>query len=273
MMFGKLMNYELRYLLRIFAPMWGIVLLLCTLSRLTLRLGEVETYLEGNMALAAMLLVLLTSLAIFTTVIVTFVAVLQRYYKGMFGDEGYLLFTLPVTTGQLIHAKGLSAILMVIVTVAVTIIGVMIASSYEAIWSQIGSMYEFVMYANDFRLAGVAVQSFWLIVLVVAGLAQGVYLVYLAISVGQMWKKHPVIGAVAAFYGIEMLVSGIGFVINGVIGGGPEQLIRNAVWGLEGGSTAQAIAVIIYMIVKCVLLVTVYFLVTKILLEKRLELQ
>ena len=68
-MFGKLMNYELRYLLRIFAPMWGIVILLCTLSRLTLRIGE---------AVAAIVLVMLTSLAVFTMIVVTLVVVLQR---------------------------------------------------------------------------------------------------------------------------------------------------------------------------------------------------
>ena len=191
----------------------------------------------------------------------------------MFGDEGYLLFTLPVTTGQLIHAKALSSVLMVIVTIAVTVLGVMIASSYEEVWSQIGRLYGYVMYENNLNAGGIALQMFWVIVLVIAAIAQSIYLVYLAITVGQMWKKHPVIGAVAAFYGIEVIVGALNFGLEALIGGEPEQFIRNAVWVLEGGSAAQFLAVAVYQIVKSILMIMIYFFITKILLEKRLELQ
>ena len=52
-MFGKLMKYELRYLIRIFAPMWAAVFTLCVMFRVTVgpKLTGSNLYLEGNEAL------------------------------------------------------------------------------------------------------------------------------------------------------------------------------------------------------------------------------
>ena len=113
-MFGKLMKYEMRYLIRIFAPMWVIVLALCTFSRLTIRPDlDGMMYMEGIQALLPVLAIMLAVTAIITMMIVATVVLLQRFYKGMYGDEGYLMFTLPVTTRSLIHSKAFSAVVMV----------------------------------------------------------------------------------------------------------------------------------------------------------------
>ena len=137
-MFGKLMKYEMRYLIRIFAPMWVIVLALCTFSRLTIRPDlDGMMYMEGIQALLPVLAIMLAVTAIITMMIVATVVLLQRFYKGMYGDEGYLMFTLPVTTGSLIHSKALSAVVMMVVSALVTWIGVLIMVSYPQIWGEL----------------------------------------------------------------------------------------------------------------------------------------
>ena len=65
-MFGKLMKYELRYLIRIFAPMWAAVMALCVMFRVTVgpKLTGNNLYLEGNEALVPMVIGIVTVFAI-----------------------------------------------------------------------------------------------------------------------------------------------------------------------------------------------------------------
>lgn len=273
-MFGKLMNYELRYLSRIFVPMWVVVLLLCVLTRILVPFsGDAVTFIEGNRAAVTAIVVFLTVLAVLTSVLVTFIVVLQRYTKGLFGDEGYLLFTLPVTTWQLVHAKGLSAVLMLVITETVTVLGVVIAASHNAVLGQISNLYGMVMYMNDLSAAGVAMQIFWIILASIATMAQGVYQIYLAITMGQMWKKHPVIGAIAAFYGVQLVISAIEYGVTMLLGLTPQMLWNSALWIVNGADWMQMLMVMGYVIGKSVILVLLFSFLSKLFLEKRLELQ
>ena len=272
-MFGKLMNYELRYNVRLFAPMWAVVMVLCILTRIAVPMGEdVFTFIEGNRALAAAIVIGLTAAAISIMVVLNFVVILQRYSKGLFGDEGYLMFTLPVTTWQLVHAKALTAVLMVVITVAVTVLGVVVASSHNVLWDQIGYLYGSLLYANDVSTASVALYAFWGILSLIAAVAQGIYMIYLAITMGQMWKKHPVVGAIIAYFAIEAVVSSAQYAIEQLLGGMGSGM-QSMMWLMESEGAIGLLAVMAYMIVKCVVLVLIFSYLSKVLLEKRLELQ
>lgn len=272
-MFGKLMNYELRYLLRIFVPLWAAIVLLCTLTRLTFGFSsDGYTAFEGRAAVLAAVLVFLTMLALFSTAIIVITVVLQRFYKGVFGDEGYLLFTLPVTTGQIINAKAISAVLMSVVTGAVTMVGVAIISSHFEDWDMLGTWFGSFMYDYDISAASVAMMTFWTIVVVILTVAQGLYQIYLAMAIGQLWKKHPIAGAILAFYGVQTVVSGIGYGGASLLGGTPMEVMMNALMNMTDGKT-KVLAVMAYLIVKSLVLIVIYFFGTKLILDKKLELQ
>ena len=68
--------------------------------------------------------------------IITFVGVIANFYKTLYGQQGYLSFTLPVTSGQLLAAKAIVAFLWMIVSYAVSI-GIMIWI-YDYVTSLIG---------------------------------------------------------------------------------------------------------------------------------------
>jgi len=270
-MFGKLMKYELRYLIRIFAPMWAAVLALCTLSRLILNPDmDGMMYVEGSEAILPVVIVMLTVFAIITMMIVATVVLLQRFYKGMYGDEGYLMFTLPVTTGSLIHSKALSAMLMMLGTELLTLVGVMIMVSYPQVWNQIdmdiGEMFTMVLEMNGLSAPEFIVLAFWIVVVGVLSIAQGIYLVYLAISIGQLWKKHPVAGAIVAYYVITLVINftigGLGATQQGYL---LEQLIPNMEYG------AALAVTLIASTLCCVVLIVLSVLGTKWILDKKLN--
>lgn len=58
--------------------------------------------------------------------VVTFLVVVQRFYKGLLGQEGYLMFTLPVPTWQLTLSKLVGATIMTILSGIVGILSVFI---------------------------------------------------------------------------------------------------------------------------------------------------
>lgn len=271
-MFGKLMKYELRYLIRIFAPMWAIVFSLCVLSRLTLKPDmDGMMYVEGSEAILPVIIVMLTVFAIITMMIVATVVLLQRFYKGMYGDEGYLMFTLPVTSGSLIHSKALSAMIMMMGTELVTFAGVMIMVSYPQIWGEIGvtfeEMFQMLLQMNDLTEAEFALLAVWTVVAGLLTVAQGIYIVYLAISIGQLWKKHPVAGSIIAYYVITLVIN---FAIGGLgatrQGYWLEQFTANMEY-----ATAMAYTLIAATLISLVMIV-ISSLATKLIMDKKLNL-
>lgn len=110
-MLTKLIKHEFRATARIFAPLFGVALTLSALSWIVVRLGGILV-LSGGAGIgspifgaAAGILVLFTVLSLFALMVSAVVITIQRFYKNLLGDEGYLMFTLPVTPGQHILAK------------------------------------------------------------------------------------------------------------------------------------------------------------------------
>lgn len=271
-MFGKLMKYELRYMGRIFAPMWAIVLILSVLTRLTLN-PDIDGMMvvEGSEAILPVIIVMLTIFAIITMSIVATVVVLQRFYKGMYGDEGYLMFTLPVTTGNLIHSKGLSALLMMVGSVLLTLLGVLIMVSYPEIWKEIGGswpeIFQMLLQMNGLNEMQFAALFFWMIVLAILTMAEGIYEVYLAISIGQLWKKHPVVGAIAAYYVVSLVKT---FAIGGFGNTNLENVMERFVEANMDYGASMAI-VLVAATLYCILWMGISYFGTKLILDKKLN--
>ena len=274
MMFGKLMKYELRYLTRIFAPMWSVVMILCVLTRLTLKPDfEGMMYVEGTEAILPVIIIMLTIFAIITMSIVATVVLLMRFYKGMYGDEGYLMFTLPVTTGSLIHSKGLSALLMMSGTALLTLLGVLIMVSYPEIWREIGmgwpETFRMLLDMNGLNEIQFTVLLFWVMVVAILTMAEGIYEVYLAISVGQLWKKHPVMGAIGAYYIVSLVKT---FSIGGLGNTNLENMIERfaaANPNMEYGAVMAI--VLIAATLYCLLWIGISYFGTKLILDKKLN--
>ena len=272
-MFGKLMKYELRYLIRIFAPMWAAVFALCVMFRVTVgpKLTGNNLYLEGNEALLPAVIGVITVFAIMTMMIVATVVLIQRFYKGMYGDEGYLMFTLPVTSGQLIHSKAMSALLMMLGTEAVTMIGIFVMISFkqlfngEALGMTFAEMWGFfleMMESNGISSGMLALYGFWGFVASLIVFVAEIYMVYLAVSLGQLWKKHPVAGGIIAFYAINIIIS----IIDGLLGYNVNvEIVNNVVYG------EALLALLLYVTVHSVIVLLVSFFGTKLLLDKKLN--
>ena len=102
-MFGKLMKYEMKSLSKGLIPLYGAILAVALINSIMWSVSgngptSTTSTISGLSQLTAMLVYFGLCVAI---AVVTFLVVIQRFYKGLLGQEGYLMFTLPVPTWQL----------------------------------------------------------------------------------------------------------------------------------------------------------------------------
>lgn len=92
-MLGKLLKYELKATSRTFLPIYGALILVALGNRL-FRMGNINL---GFGLTTAILVGLFVALGVLTLMVT-----IQRFNRNLLGDEGYLMFTLPVGPNQLI---------------------------------------------------------------------------------------------------------------------------------------------------------------------------
>ncbi len=116
-MFLKLFKYDFRSISRWFVPLMigiGGAALLGFLNTLTLGLTDGsdkgKTYSEEVLTAASTGGVAIVSIVLTVAATAAALLLFVKFYKTMVTDEAYLTFTLPVTAGQLIGAKFLSAV-------------------------------------------------------------------------------------------------------------------------------------------------------------------
>ena len=114
----KLLKYEWKACARTCLPMYAAVLLLAAVNRLTMT-DRIQELMYG---IPTALLALLYVAVMVAVLVVTEVILIQRFYKSLLGDEGYLMFTLPVTVSQHIWAKTIIAVVMSIISIAAAVL-------------------------------------------------------------------------------------------------------------------------------------------------------
>ena len=96
-MFGKYMKYEMKSMGRILLPLYLALVVAATVFSLNMKLTMNRTVagLLEKFAIVTAVLFIAMVIAVF---VVTLFLILQRFYRNLLGNEGYLMFTLPVNT-------------------------------------------------------------------------------------------------------------------------------------------------------------------------------
>lgn len=143
-----------------------------------------------------------------------------RFYQNLFTDEGYLMHTLPVKKWELITAKGLVAVIWNVITTITTLLAVFLvvllismSSRYGGVtWADITESF-----AQFFHEAIPIVKEMfrmpvWMVALLflgsfIVGAFYNTLLLYASVSIGHLWKKHPMAGTVLSYIGFYLAIS------------------------------------------------------------------
>ncbi|MCC9735326.1 ABC transporter (permease), partial [Streptococcus agalactiae] len=113
-MFGKLLKYELKSVGKWYLTLNAAVLLVSIILGLVLKAlgGNFSTDTNSTSAqIFTIILVLLLAMVISGSLLSTLAIIIKRFYSNIFGRQGYLTLTLPVTTNQIICSKLLASLL------------------------------------------------------------------------------------------------------------------------------------------------------------------
>lgn len=280
-MLFKLYKYDVKSIFRQLLPVWILAPILsvvfgfaCVSSNeeyVGVISGETEYFIGDNV------LPIILGLALFgvfvAIAVITILFVVQRFWKGLLGDEGYLMHTLPVKTRDLIISKLLSAL---------TIGGLSVIDGFISILCMM-AVFEggipALKYAADLFFVEVK-ESLgnslvpFIIFLILAGIADviaNIYQIYTSMAIGQIFGSHRIAASVIVYMGISLAlntISSFGVIFLTVLGF--EDNISRTILRLT--SPGAMINGFIISIVCSIILTVGFHIITSIILKKKLNL-
>lgn len=278
-MLGKLIKYELKSTGRLFLPFYAAVLVLSILNRVLFVALDNMKFMEIPRFITMSTYVVL----IIGTFVMTYVVMMQRFYKNLLGEEGYLSMTLPVTATQHIISKSITAFIWIVSTVIVTFISIFAMLPDYSFINEIISGYSTAA-AGFAAFANISLTAFILIMLLASliSLLASIFMIYTAISFGQLANKHRVMMSFVSYIGIYAVVQTINVSLIGILGSGYNDWLNKMTRSIEHANESDMIVsmpgyvipvfiggMIILQLIYC----AAYFFITKYVLEKKLNLE
>lgn len=287
-MLKKLLKHEFRATARIFAPLLGAALILSGATWIVVRLGGILILSGGTdivsivpigspiFGLFSGILMLLSILALFALMVAAVLVTVQRFYKNLLGDEGYLMFSLPVTPGQHIAAKlivgtvwSAAALLLMLGILTVLILSVPGAASYGLTFANLLAACRRTLGVPLGAFFGVSFCTF------LAGITNSYLLAYLSMSIGSRRQESRLFASVAAYVVLNAALMVLYLIVMAVSGAVTASLgILQTAQAFVDSLPPFTVACIFMGVSSGVLLAgdVIYFFITRALLTKKLNL-
>jgi hypothetical protein len=266
-MLSKLMKYEIKATGRIFLPLFLALLVFAVITRFTTAASTEDWGIPTIISIVAYGLIMM---GIF---VMTLIMMIQRFYKNLISDEGYLMHTLPVQPWKHIVNKLLVSMFWILVSVIVAFASMLIIALRKEDIAEIAQEAgPFFQNLFDHAGAGVYFLSLEVILGVLITIASGILLVYASIALGQLFNHHKLLASFGAFLALNTLSQIMVTIISLIVGGAYH-------YNIEFTSTnfademLKVQLVILLSIVVMGLISGAYFAITNHILAKRLNLE
>lgn len=259
-MLNKLLKYEFKSTGRTFLPIYGALLITSFLTRLFVFNKDFS-----NSFFLSLFQVVISSLfgfLLMAVFILTLVVSLQRFYKNLLGEEGYLSMTLPVRPWQHICCKSLTSLVWYIL------------SSFAAILAFVILAYEKGMIGDFFDAIGTLIRrgslnaqiltacgEFFLFAAL--GILAFTMMLYASMALGQLSANKRLLTSFGAFLALNFLVQ----ILMGVLGNLAVQWVfpMSSRWALN-------VALLLSIVVELFFLAG-FFAITNYILSRKLNLE
>ncbi len=277
-MLGKLIKYDLRSCLRKFWMVWAGIAVLSAVNGFTIGHVLAGGKFSGLLAfLLGVLPIILLGTLFIAMAVLMLVFICERFYKGLLGDEGYLMFTLPATTAEHIASKAIVALILELISALVAILSgalLLTVLGGKEFFETVGEGLRFLRGFDLPRGIGWLIAEF--VLLAVVGTATSNLQIYQAIALGHLAKKHRAAMAVVAFVGINVALSILSFLGIDRLGSAAKWLTdmtltidETGIHGALGGAAAGVGMMLLWQIV----LGVIFFFGTKLILDRKLNLE
>ena len=275
-MLGKLIKHEFKATYKIFGLLFGALMLLTILTRFCIYIPFDNMVFD----LLTKILTIVYVIAIVCMSIFSIVIVLIRFNNNMLRDQGYLSHTLPVKMWQQITAKVITYTVWMMASMLAMVISLMVffvgKDEFRSVLKGINkAINEIGDYPKIIVLIVVGV------ILMIMQLAANILNAFAALSLGQIFAKHKIAGAILFYF---ILNYALGFITSGIM-----MLVPNLVDDMNSldvkmqnantlGQVADAmfkpfLSFFIFTMILEVLIGAIYFVITNFMLNKKLNLE
>lgn len=294
-MLGRLIKYEWKATKRTFLPLYIAMILVAIVNGIFIRFNDfnVESWLSQGAVLSGVgnvfehifpiiqgfIIVMYVGIIIGTIFISIFV-MLQRYYKNILGQEGYLMNTLPVKSWQLILSKGIISAIWIVCSALIAMISIPIMFSIVDSKFLLGLVLELFEWDTWSRInqsiGTINLLCYGIELLVTSLCASWAFSMkaYASMSLGHLVQKHRLLGSVGFYIAIDFAESVAGVILMFLIGSVFGEAFTRFFESFDLYRALGTIHVIligssvVYLIVAMI-----YFMISKVILEKKLNLE
>lgn len=206
-MLGKLMKYEWKATWKLLICVNAFTLVMTVIVWLMIKLSEKAGSDFGMIDFVGVMLMLTYVGGMFAVYIGTAIFLIHRFYTSTYGDQGYLLHTLPVDTHHIILAK-------LLVSAAWIVIGILfIYLSVIFLFSSSGETFERMMrgITDTIEYLGAENITVFTAIMTIVALLFSVFAKVLkvgaCISLGQLSSNHKLMLSFAWYVGIYIIES------------------------------------------------------------------
>lgn len=208
-MLRKLLKHEFRATARIMLPMFGLLVLASVGANFSIR-GMLDSE-NTLLSTIGTVLIMLFTVAVIAVGIVAFVLMINRFYKNLLQDEGYVMMTLPVSIHQQIWSKLIVSTVWFAATVVVIGLSCFIMAAdirfMGELWRGLGDLTAYVVRSNHLDLvANGALFCVELLILCVFASIALCLRFYSAMAIGFSFPNHKGLLSVAAYMVTDVAV-------------------------------------------------------------------
>ncbi|MCM1251531.1 MAG: hypothetical protein NC321_01820 [Clostridium sp.] len=218
-MLGKLMKYEWKATWKLLLPMNAFIVLMSILVFMTVRMS----FFDSNsvfVMITGFIIVFTYIISMFVIAIGTVIYLIYRFYTSVYGDEGYLLHTLPVDKHHIIIAKTLISAAWLIINSIVIFCSIFFTftfaqAEFMEIMMDVGESYVELMNDAD------SITGFGIVMTYVASLLSvfaRILKIMACVSLGQMASNHKVLASFGFYYGIYFVQRIFGMLSLAILG-------------------------------------------------------
>ncbi|PKM52119.1 MAG: ABC transporter permease [Firmicutes bacterium HGW-Firmicutes-7] len=260
----KLLKYEIRATSRLLLPLYVALLIFAGINSLLFSIPSEAlntSFLYSVTSIISMVIYITIMVGI---LVMTLVVMIQRFYKNLLGDEGYLMFTLPVQTWKHILSKLLIAMLWIISSGIIAATSIFIIAHKSLPLGEIPIIFETL--EREFGMNGYLF-SFELTILAVLGLAANIVLIYSAIALGHLFNKHQLL----ASFGMYVALTIVCQIVIALLGYGLGNFIEFSDSSMTINYQIQVL--FLFSFINVAILGIGSFILTQLLLKKKLNLE
>ena len=269
-MLTKLLKHEFRATARIMGPLYLILLAVALGFNLSARVADSRYTVVNVMAALVIVAYVVAIIAVF---VVAFVLMIRRFYKNLLRDEGYVMFTLPVSVHQHVWSKMIVSAVWFIATGVVVLLSMFVAAADVQMFQDLAPLFPALFRQLDAYYAfNGAAFLLELLVLAFVGCMAFALEFYAALAVGHSFANHKMALSVLFFFAFQFVMQLISTLLIVALERSP---LYDVLLGLDIHLTRMSSVhvTMIGLIVLTFLYGAIFYVVTTITLKKRLNLE